>query len=72
MGNRVSFKDLFEYDEDKTLILKRKVIIKGKTYEIRDELTDKTLGFFSNPEAYQYDINPLKKGDTLKGWVPTK
>ena len=72
MSKRVDFIDLFEYNENNVLILKRKTIINGNQYEVGDEFTDDTFGFPNNTEDYFYIINPLRVGDTLDGWQSIK
>lgn len=70
MSTRVHFEDLFEYNEEGKLILKRKIIIIESHYEIGDELIeDDSLTFLANPEEYFYIINPLRIGDTLESWM---
>jgi hypothetical protein len=73
MSRRVDFNDLFEYNDNNVLTLKRKTIINGSQYEIGDEFTDDTFKFpFDNPYDYFYIINPLRVGDTLEGWMTLK
>jgi hypothetical protein len=73
MSKRVDFNDLFEYNDNDVLTLKRKTIINGNTYEVGDEFTDNTFNFpFDNPEDSFYIINPLRVGDTLEGWMALK
>lgn len=70
MSTRVHFEDLFEYNEEEKLILKRKIIILETHYEIGDELIEHdSLTFLINPEGYFYIINPLRVGDTLESWM---
>ncbi len=71
MSNRVNFSDLFEYNNNNVLILKRRLIISENQYEIGDELIDNTLEFIENPEDYFYIVNPLRVGDTLEGFMKT-
>ena len=69
MSIRINFNDLFEYDENNSLILKRKTIINGILYEVGDEFKDDNLNFpFNNPENYFYIVNLLKNNDILEGW----
>ena len=69
---RVDFDDLFEYNRNKILTLKRKTIINGQKYENGDLFIDDTFEFPDKPEKYFYKINPLRIGDTLVGWVTLK
>lgn len=60
---------LFEINSDNVLILKRKMIINHQPYEVGDEFHDETFNFpFENPQDFFYIFDPLKVGDTLKGW----
>lgn len=71
MSYRVHFEDLFEYNTDEKLLLKRKIRILENKYEIGDELVeDDSLTFLSSPEDYFYVVNPLRVGDTLESWIP--
>ena len=73
MSRRVDFNDLFEYNDNNVLTLKRKTIINANQYEIGDEFADNSFDFpFDNPEEYFYMINPLRVGDTLEGWMTLK
>lgn len=73
MSKRVNFSDLFEYNDNNVLILKRKTTINGNQYEVDEEFTDDSFKFpFDNPKDYFYIINPLRVGDTLENWMVLK